>query len=542
MQLNVLTISKNFFIVCLGCTGLIIFYNVYLSVKNVINIKVIEPNEIPFSIVKINPLKWIFNGNVMQYSSVLWKNKANLQFGVFLAMDIESKDELLCLILIENHLIIEEITILEPVIMVTRARFTDKQWIAKCPLRNYALASTLNDVYIAVVEKRRIERFSPYKNETVNDRLVYFNIAEVIEQKNKASKSIILCGELLRDVDQNRFEKFFGWIYMHKSMGYSKAKIAYVDMNSSYLDHLKQHFGEFIEMVHLPCTLERICSYLNGTDFTNCLDYYKEVFPITCEGKYGYEGTDYHKEVFYMNCIMTSKNYEFLSNFDMDEFVLPHSRPISDSFDDFQMIKTINSSGTGNWNFSQIIFKNFTYDIYKYVKTLINGIESNTSALLFFPIWFLEDFGSLFDRILENKFNYTDLRLNDSSLLDKNYFNQLKQEYPIYKSFFKNLLVAKPNPYLEKWSRFISLRLRSGEKCIYNLKNVYQFGFHIPISTRKNTHVYEVPYEKGFLSHFRSEDIPYTGNNYKKWPVETLKKWAVDKEHMIFLTKLILKF
>lgn len=512
---------KFFIFICIFYTLVSISYFCFLRITK----KTTHANSVSFSYIKFEDLRWIFNGNIIQYSTLYSSQQDYILFETLIFSNSENINKFKCLILNASKIIVQK------VYNISEKQFElDIGYVVRCKLKATKFSNAY-PLYIAIVQDF---------NFTMSQKLVHFNRVFPVNKPEKSTPKIILCSGVVRFITRKLFQKIFGWISINKQLGYSKIRLSYLDFPNNYLKRINHTFGTFVEMIPYSCHLEKICSYLVGFNYSYCLEYYQDKFIKCTHGRTPHDDLilAHHQIMTYEDCLLRNKyEYEFMANFDVDELILPRGK-------DYKMLDSLESASLSSWNLSDIKefvqthVNNpiFTFNIVNYIEELLKGRDKNTAALRFWPVWILDDFQSLFDRVLAKNYNTTELRI-PSSRIDLVYFQQIKFEYIKYLSLKRKINQITNNSYIFTWFKLISLRVKSGEKCIYVMKHTDTIAVHWPVKFRPGTTILEVPYSEGFLIHYRIYDNIQVGTS--KWWIDTIKRWFIDKEYFWFIARMM---
>ena len=339
---------------------------------------------------------------------------------------------------------------------------------------------------------------------------------------------------LIYDLNEKRLKNLLEWLFLQRKFNLGKIRLYLSQIRNNVADIVsnirQEKFDEsFVEIIQYKNELKDFCKTTtlmsdNVVSEEMCNISYKKHFSKVKQ---------IHENINTNDCYLNHKYvYEYVSNYDFDEIILPRRN------------LALNQSEFLSYNSS--IPK---YDMYSYTKYLHNLLGGqNVSFIHFENTFMLIGYRTLLEKILnfsndeiskkslcyekDNRSVLLKLEENDSEMIEKfwkriipfidglNETNRLKSNKNGTNDFFYNTKWNNAYSYKTSW------RIRAG-KSIYVTDNTLTINQHVADNVLKGKFFKIVPFNLGFLSHFRNDfnikwillegegkEIGFSGLNY----------------------------
>jgi hypothetical protein len=337
--------------------------------------------------------EWIFNFNITQYSSIFSSLKPSNEIITesLVLFDYEDiynmayiNDNVKCLIHINQNEVfyMKPIKILKidlmPVNGKPKSLFKIECFFAYDPISiKYLHVSIIDSKYFAL-----------------NQHPISFQKAIFYNRNIPKQKAIVNCVHMIRNLNEEKLKTLKEWIQIQKRIGVAKLKLYFFQVNSTILSDLSKLDSNYLELVNYKTSFNQICKrniemvkkYPNSTNFIYLYNNCKKSFNIHFKSIFtDVDLFNTHERINTNDCYLKSKyQYEFFSNYDFDELIIP--RQLDNTFTDCGRQK----------------MKSHFNNIYDYVIKLIDILkESNHEKISFLRF---ENFVSLDYKIVEETF------------------------------------------------------------------------------------------------------------------------------------------
>ncbi|CAF0821566.1 unnamed protein product [Brachionus calyciflorus] len=210
------------------------------------------------------------------------------------------------------------------------------------------------------------------------------------------------------------------------------------------------------------------------------------------------------------DCLLHSKyEYEYLSNYDFDEFILPRKHG-SNYFMNVNFKENSSCDDFKNWTNENKI----NYNIIDYVKSLLKNYGSDVAYFHFPNVQYLVDFEQVKKQLLNINSDYlinyetefTKLKYHLNNVTDQIYLKSMRDLQPYLNCL--NESISKNNFYLPRWNNVYASVINNREgKSIYLTNNTLSYNQHYAWITRPNTKGVRLPVDVAFVCHLRDHDI-----------------------------------
>lgn len=479
--------------------------------------------------------KWIINGIVTQYSSVITETNTNIYKLESLIL-INHKlrkiklDKLFCVLRVGDLIHFLSTTQILDIPLMETKHGVNSIWRVSCELEGLFILS--QDISVAIIDKRdfidiisKIDKISFQK----------VNFYKILEKKKQ---EIVNCVHMVRDLNEHKFQKLQNWISIQKEIGFNQIKIYTHYISQEILNILKNKFKDFLQIIEYKTKYEDIC----GQDLDNFKKYYcnksmEIFFEISDDSIF-----NIHERMSSNDCLMNYKHkYQYVSNYDFDEFIFP--RQLDTKYPE----NIINPNLTCSNHLSILNKIEIKYNIIDFINKLNRIYGQNIAYYKFENVLFLNDYNILLNQIkkIENNIkkskkyfiNYKQITFEIKTEKDLNYLNYFKK-YENYIQCLNNSISNNSkinfkfcNPYS------ILFNIREG-KSIYNTDFIEAYNQHFANRFKSFFDRFKsvkVPLNIGYVSHFRDGDLDYK----VQYPFKYI---FFDIEYFNFLYKFNLKY
>ena len=345
----------------------------------------------------------------------------------------------------------------------------------------------------------------------------------------------------MRNFDQVRKKRLLNWIEIQKNIGIKEMRFYVLNATDDTIKTIKEKYSEdFIKIVIHHTSFENVCqkeikrleknpnSLLFKKQYNACEKAFRLHFDLSDNLAF-----NTHERINTNDCFYHFKyQYEYVTNYDFDEVILPRSIK---SFKGFNCNNSINN------------FRKFNYNLYEFADELFSSYGKFFTACLSFEnvIFFPNNnFLDLFFDKLKSNQNYPksinlkvskdkSINFKIKSISDLKYSKTLHNHSQLYKCLKNRYEILFSNSVDELWKNGIAslINTRSG-KSIFNTDNTESLNQHY--STKGSLSIIRtVPFNKGFTGHFR-EDISGFINNQEV----PINYFLVDLEYFLFLVSI----
>lgn len=486
--------------------------------KNIFkNSQILEP---------FDPNSWIFNNKVAQYGSklILLNNDQivieALAFFDYFSQNINfiKSNAIKCLLKIDNMIktisITEAINIQTWIVSNGSSRYL---WRVRCVVEKSFHLFKFSQIQVAISDYSEYKKISQYY---IPESFVSFHKPNFYDSKIPKNKSLGHCVHMMFDVEGERLKRFFNWFDVQKKFGVDKFRLYFYRVKPSSEIEIRKRLGNNAEIFHTQLNYEFICKYyhyylekshkskVSKYLLQNCLNLYRIYFDNNINGVFSA-----HEKVCTNDCLLNFKHqYEFITNYDFDEFIFPRKLKTND-------YKDFNTNNCHDLNYN--LNDGLNYNLYEYASRLSKLHSGNVAVLSFNHVLYVQQgykefLNTLFRAVAKisnnlNKeikidYNYmnsqTKLTFNINSMQFIQYINEIKHLQPSVKCFNKTLIENKFFELIWNTPYAIFMNMRMG-KSIYNTNFTETYNQHCAEAIAPNSFEFDVPIEDGFVSHFR---------------------------------------
>ena len=317
--------------------------------------------------------EWIFNFNVSQYSSIIRESllESNqraklLTFESTIFSDLpesdfqfkDLKNNLLCMILTDQYEIVNAslTKFLSINLMGISIWKKSKFYRIECELNTH-IDADVSVFRLAVVDTR-------YLSDSI--KVLHMQTPLFVNTSFPKAKSVASCVHMLRNLTEQRVNYTMDWIRIQKSIGIAKIRIYSLEKNELLLQRVEKNYKELVEIVDYKTKLNDICHLQLQNKIQNSnSNLYRKLYE-DCESAFAKHFlmsdamvSNSHERLQSNDCFLKFKhNYEFVVNYDIDEFILP--RQIESESNSQLIISKVQTS---------------KYNLYEFVKKLSDSYK-----------------------------------------------------------------------------------------------------------------------------------------------------------------------
>ena len=313
--------------------------------------------------------EWIFNLNVSQYSSIIRESKMNnkikqLKFETTIFSDIQEdqasfkslQKNLNCVILTDQNIMVylNVLHILPITLMSISVWKKSKFYRIECEF-NAHINADVRSFRMAVVDTR-------YLSDSL--KVIQMQTPVYVNTSLPKFKAVASCVHMLRNLDETRVKHTLDWIRIQKTIGIAKIRIYLMEKNQLLLQQVKANYQNFVEIVEYKTQFSELChmqienknqnlnSSLFNQFYEDCESAFVKHFNMSDEMV-----SNSHERLQSNDCLLKFKyNYEFVVNYDIDEFILP---------------RQMSSPSHINCNNSNALkAQTYKYNIYEFIRKL----------------------------------------------------------------------------------------------------------------------------------------------------------------------------
>jgi hypothetical protein len=225
-----------------------------------------------YTVVAFESSSWIFNKNVLQYSTIMtvnYKQRIEIESIIMFNKTREKMiKSLKCFFLIgENIIILQKATELVKIDAFSRNKYI--LFKVKCSLEPDKHVGLLDSLYVGVIDLNDLSSSDSIQNATI-----FVHKPKIFDRLIPKQKKIVNCVHTVYDLSEKRYLKIRNWIQMNKAFGVERIKLCALDFNSPYLMRLKSEFSSLIEINKYQLNLRFICSIMEIFGVVDCFESY----------------------------------------------------------------------------------------------------------------------------------------------------------------------------------------------------------------------------------------------------------------------------
>jgi hypothetical protein len=494
-----------------------------------------------FRLVEFDSRNWIFNGIILQYSTIAHLNaKKTILYIDLIVLAYDLKNYHLTCILFwndtRNHVLSEPRQIIEQDKYMQRRVYN-----VKC---EFNINSTeLGNFSTCCIDSRVLK-------ETTDNSSVMFSQRPVIHDLKERPKknSIVNCVHLIRKVDLELYNKIKNWLVIQRSLGIDQVRFYSIDEEKVHLQKLRVEFPKFLDVTEYQYNVTETCSVLKSHGLKNCTETYNPFFE---RGQF----YNFHERVATNDCLVHSRfTHKYMTNLDVDEVIFPRYHSMKHHLEMNKRELDSNCSVEYSLFRNSPEIKTHDYDLNFMIERMTEEHGSNVAFFHFSHYLFLSDFEQFYDLLQKSiAHKKTCFMYNAHFSHDTNLNFELGEDYIEYgKSILraKNLteclyeihLKRKANVLDKKWTRALATMFnnRAG-KSIYNTQLTVSINQHLANAIMTESRRVNVPDVDAYVGHFRDTDVashapPTNILNF------SIRDVTIDVEYLYFLVNISNKF
>jgi hypothetical protein len=231
--------------------------------------RILNPVDMGFEAAVFDTNTWVFNKNIMQYSTMAGINSQNeVEIQAIILSKTPFLNNLKCLVSSNNVQFIN--TSVRNIL-----KMNDKFWQIyqiKCVFKADML-SNISNMFVSVIDARDYEI-----TDNTNKTKIFAQRPTFYDLNTKKVPGVTNCVHMLRDVGSNRYKKILNWVEINKAIGLSKTTFYHVDHNKTYMDIIRKKYPDFVHVIDYEYDLARVCSKLEAHGLTDCSKTYGIIF------------------------------------------------------------------------------------------------------------------------------------------------------------------------------------------------------------------------------------------------------------------------
>ena len=486
--------------------------------------------------------QWMFNGNIMQYSSYILLekrlNKQRIEATFFQNVQVD-KNQIACLV--QNIRLNIEFRLNNTIVYDTVSKIAKK---ISCDISDYEL--NIEEIAVAIIIN------TEYGEDKFPIGMINYQIPEIIEVQEPRLPNVGLCINYVSSV----YKGIYDWVKLQE-----KFKFAEIIIHDGSPDRsLKKLFGSnynsnFLTIRDYNLTFNEICAtkQINSyqtvyqSSFASYFNLCQQFHQMWFASINPFE--NHHNHISPNDCyISLGYKYEFVALFDLDELIIPRnydrlkiiqSEDIYKCKENNKELCNLNPSSIPMYDYLvNIVNENFNYDISK-----LRSIAFYHGAYLIpnsIEIDVMNRIKEISDKIESKTLNETfPIRINYGLNLlinenDTEYILYLSKLYTEFSCFYNNYLSKMENfdKNLIRYLYFMTGAQIRLPKSIHYSKNVYILFTHDAFAFNDDSYILYPPWNQSHInSHFRADLEPFFRNNFQI----TIKDFSFDFEYTYFL-------
>ena len=327
--------------------------------------------------------EWIFNCNISQYSSIVREslvdnNRSKLfTFESTIVSDLpehllnnsQLEKNLKCAISTDrNKIVYTNLTQFLSISLMPISIWKKSQFYrVECEL-NAGLDANISVFKMAVVDTR-------YLVDSVH--VLHMQTPIYVNTSRPKAKAVASCVHMLRNLTEERVHYILDWLNIQKNIGVAKVRIYLMETNELLLQNIETNYKHLVEIVDYKTELPELChlqlknkiqnpnSDLLAKLYDNCVSSFEKHFNMT-----DMMVSNSHERLQSNDCFLKFKyNYEFVVNYDIDEFILPRHLGYYSNSSDFLA--------------SQVRNFKFKYNFYEFIRNISDSYQKKQVVKMF---------------------------------------------------------------------------------------------------------------------------------------------------------------
>jgi hypothetical protein len=273
-----------------------------------------------YQVLEAEPNSWIFNKNIMQYSTIASLNQIQQYEVEAILMFKEDNLDLVtfleCYFHVNNTHFIKRLVQYKVNVIAKRLFQIIK---VKCLVDKADYAASNNKLVVSMIDSRAFDKNITSTANSTNKKLLLAHRVKIIIA-SKAKSKVMNCVHMLRNIDESRLKKTLNWIEMNKAFGMDKIVFYTVEAENEPVRIIKNKYAKLVAFNHYKTKIEDVCAGLIKLGMAYCVEKYSYFFDVRF--------FNYHERVTTNACFMNARlTHEFFTNLDIDELIFPRSLP-----------------------------------------------------------------------------------------------------------------------------------------------------------------------------------------------------------------------
>jgi hypothetical protein len=493
-----------------------------------------------YSIVGLSTNSWVFNQDIVQYSSTATLMPSNGYLNIETLLFFTDKKSVhhlsqtaKCVVVLnQNRVIVVERS---EAILMDSYRVNDELFKVTCTLSKEQHMSKFNEIFVGIIESYR-------HVSQITSGIFYVNKASFYDLSVPRIRGVVNCVHTVRNVNNKLYDHMRTWLKINQAIGMSQVKMCTVEYKSSFITKLQKEFLGFVQVNEFELSLEVICKNFKHLSPRICQPSGEGSNRIKSTSHFG-RANNFHEKICTNECLMNYRySYEYLSNYDVDEVIFPRNFQTNFQEDVLKQSSDASCKQIYSKHEERMHSHCLKYDIYDYVTRLQRMYGPYVSSFSFNHFQMLAQYDefmkkidstSMFESNSENTLVYTSKKDTQVEFLipkkSTYYFSLLKKLTNLTRCLNRTFLTSSRAMLNYKWTNVMAAPFRNRlGKSIYNCNMTMSINQHGANLVALGTYKASVDHEFGFVSHFRSDDTSQASQE----PITNLK---FDIENMFFL-------
>ncbi len=230
---------------------------------------ILNPDDKDLNVTIFETNTWIFNNNIMQYSTMIGVNsKKEVEIQAIVLTKRKFENYLRCLVW-SNNLNFVNTSVIDVF------KMNEKFWQifkVKCVVGADELSNS-SSIFVAVIDSRDYaNRDKSLPTKIFAQRPTFYDL------QKKKEPGVTNCVHMLRDVDSARYKKILNWAEINKQIGLSRTTLYHIDQNKTTMNMIREKYPNFIHVIDYEYDLNKVCSRLELHGLKNCSQLYGFLF------------------------------------------------------------------------------------------------------------------------------------------------------------------------------------------------------------------------------------------------------------------------
>lgn len=458
---------------------------------------------------------WIFNGVIAQYSSKIILSTDRLTLEAFVFCDTDQHISFLLentkfIVKLDDKQMELDTRVANPVnTHVNKNGMSRHFWRLRTHIETIDKQLNITKITFAIVEKNEYtQMLKKYEHDFNRRYLLTYHKPKIYNENDKKQGQVVHCLHMVRELDQIRLKRMLNWLEIQKRIGFRKIKMYFYRVSHKAEEVIRKKYNDLVEIVNYSFDEKHLCAYyyklhnanissnLSKDLLDNCVKYLEVFF----DGKLD-DVVNSHEKICLNDCLTNFKyQYEFMTNYDFDEFIFPRKFKTTDyvRFDN----KTDKCESVKS--------NKYDYNIYDYAKRLVDKYGANAAIFDFQHVLFMENFNKNFlKNLFENEktveYQHKDKRLTfivDD--LSRDLIETMKKQQGLVDCLNKSILERDLFDYRWNSPYGINFNFRLG-KSLFVSELTELYNQHNADLLKENGLHVSIPRDQGYCNHYRED-------------------------------------